>query len=68
MWLKRFKVDSSKSTSLGRMEVLKKYVPRIEERDKSVISRIASKYRFESGKKIRRHKLNGLCSLAGLYN
>ena len=67
LWLKRFSLENIESRSAGRKEVLEEYIPRIRKRDKTLASRIAIKYKFGSGKLIRRIEINDYSS-SGLYH
>jgi hypothetical protein len=68
VWLKRFRINIAESISLGRKEVLDEYYLRIQKRDHTLISREANKYKFGSGKKIRKLQLSNQNISNGLYH
>jgi hypothetical protein len=67
MWLKRFRINLTESLSLGRMEVLNEYIPRVNRRDHTEATRQATQLKLGSGKQIRRLQLSNLSSTSGLY-
>ena len=68
MRLKRFRIDLTESSSLGRSEVLNEYIPRVRSRDRMQACREATRLKLGSGKQTRRLEFNSLCPSDDLYH